>query len=96
MGVEPAGRALRIGGSWNPIGPQSVCLAREVFVGNTLVARIVDTTAEIYLTTAPSVRIYEADLLRDQIWETGDERFTDEGSALLSIEKRLNAKDLTD
>ncbi|MGD9922491.1 MAG: hypothetical protein AB7V13_13775 [Pseudorhodoplanes sp.] len=53
--------------------------------------RIVDTTAEIYLTSPSNVRIFEADLLRDQIWETGDERFTDERSALRSLEKRLSA-----
>ncbi len=53
--------------------------------------RIVDTTAEIYLTSSSNVRIFEADVLLGQIWETGDARFTDERSALRSLEKRLTA-----
>lgn len=53
--------------------------------------RIVDTTAEIYLASSSNVRIFEADVLRGQVWETGDERFTDERSALRSLEERLSA-----
>jgi hypothetical protein len=81
---------LRLGQSWNPVDPQSACLARDVFVGDKLVARIVDATADIYMTCAPGVQIFEADVLRNCVWETGDERFPDERSALHSIEKRLN------
>lgn len=81
---------FRLAAGWNPIDAQSSCLAREVYLDDTLVGRIVDTTAEIYLTSSYNVRIFEVDLLRDQIWETGDERFTDERSALRSLEKRLS------
>ena len=38
---------------------------------DTLVGRIVDTTAEIYLTSSSNVRIFEADVLRGQVWEQG-------------------------
>lgn len=82
---------FRLAAGWNPIDPQSSCLARDVYVDDTLVGRIVDTTAEVYLTSPSNVRIFEADVLRGQIWETGDERFTDERSALQSLEKRLSA-----
>jgi hypothetical protein len=80
---------FRIAASWSPIDPQSSCLARDVYLNDTLIGRIVDTTAEIYLTSSSNVRIFEADLLRGETWETGDERFTDESSALRSIEERL-------
>lgn len=83
---------LRLGGCWSPIDPQSPCRSRDVFDGDVLFARIVDTTAEIYLTNAPRVRIYEADLLHAQVWEPGHERFTDEASALRSIEERLKSQ----
>ncbi|WP_139247771.1 hypothetical protein [Hyphomicrobium sp. CS1GBMeth3] len=53
--------------------------------------RIVDTTADVYLTSPSNIRIFEADLLHNEVWETGDERFTDERSALRSLEKRLSA-----
>lgn len=80
---------FRIAASWSPIDPQSSCLARDVYLNDTLIGRIVDTTAEIYLTSSSNVRIFEADLLRGETWETGDERFTDESSALRSIQARL-------
>jgi hypothetical protein len=82
---------FRLAAGWNPIDPQSACLARDVYLDDTLVGRIVDTTAEIYLTNSSNIRIFEVDLLRDQIWETGDERFTEERSALQSLETRLSA-----
>lgn len=82
---------LRLAAGWNPIDPQSSCLAREVYMDDALVGRIIDTTAEVYLTSPSNVRIFEADVLRGQIWETGDERFTDERSALRSLAQRLSA-----
>lgn len=83
---------VRLSERWTSVSSISACLARDVFIGEILVARIVDITTEIYLSRAPSVRIYRADLLLNQIWEHGTDRFTDEASALQSIELRLNAK----
>lgn len=83
---------LTVADRWRPVGPQSVCLTKDVFRDKELVARIVDTTADIYLTSDPCVCLYEADLLFDQVWEADAQRFTDEASALRSIKQRLDAK----
>lgn len=82
---------FRLAAGWNPIDPQSSSLARNVYLDDRLVGRIVDTTAEIFINSSPHVHIFEADLLLDEIWETGDERFTDERSAVRSLEERLGA-----
>lgn len=82
---------FRLAAGWNPIDPQSSCLAKDVYLDDTLVGRIVDTTADVHLTSPSNIRIFEADLLHNEIWETGDERFTYERSALRSLEKRLSA-----
>jgi hypothetical protein len=80
---------LTLSNKWNPIDPQSNCLAKDVFRDETLVARIVDATSEIYISASNSIRIYQADILCGQVWETGDTHFSDERSALRSIEARL-------
>ncbi len=80
---------FRLAAGCNPIDPQSSCLARDVYLDDTLVGRIVDTTAEVYLTSPSNVRVFEADVLRGKIWERGDEQFPDERSALRSLEERL-------
>lgn len=80
---------IRLSDDWRPIHPQSNYLVRDVFVDETLVARIVDTTAEFHDARKTSVRVFEADLLRGEVWQTGDERFSDERSALASITRRL-------
>ena len=68
---------------------------RDDYLDDTLVGRIVETNAAVYLTSPSNVRIFEADVLRGKIWlhgkiwETGDELFPDERSALGSLEERL-------
>lgn len=80
---------VRLSERWTSTGPLSACLAKDVFIGEMLVARIVDITTDIYLSRAPSVQIFRADLLFNQVWEFGNDRFSDEASALRSIESRL-------
>ncbi len=56
LGRDP--RLFRLATGWNPIDPQSSCLARDVYLDDTLVGRIVDTTAEIYPTSPSNIRIF--------------------------------------